>query len=147
MPAERLTASVSGPTIVVCCMHWRATWRTRLDGFVVSINLAFSLLFGLGQLVLGLLFVRRILARGAWRAPKWFLLLVIAAWFAMSGVTELFVSGMEVSRSITGHPAARSFGVWRGRADTILAIYSALLLAALVGFALRWRFSSVDRRA
>lgn len=106
----------------------------------MTINLAFSLLFGLGQLVIGLLFVLRILGRGLWQAPKWFLLLVIAAWFAMSGIVELFVSGMEVAHAVTGRPSARDFTIWRGRADTTLAIYSVVLLAALMGFLLRRRF-------
>ncbi|HEX6818280.1 MAG TPA: hypothetical protein VF120_07895 [Ktedonobacterales bacterium] len=113
----------------------------------MSINLAFSLLFGCAQLVIGLLFVYRIVARGMWRSPKWFLLLIIAAWFAMSGVIELFVSGMEVSHSATGHPSVRGFAEWRGRADTTLAIYSCVLLVALLTFLLRWRFTSSDDRA
>ena len=118
----------------------------RLGGeSALSINLAFSLLFGFGQLGLGVLFIRRIAARGMWRDPKWFLLLVIAAWFVMSGLAEIFVSGMEVSRRLSGHPSARSFHLWRGRADTLLAIYSGVLLLALVVFLLRWRLRSHDQ--
>ena len=113
----------------------------------MSINLAFSLLFCFAQLAVGLLFVFRILVHGLRRSPKRFLLLILAAWFAMSGVTELFVSGMEVLRSVTGHPTARGFTVWRGRADTTLAIYSCVLLVVLIALPLRWRFAAHDESA
>ena len=121
--------------------------RLIRTGQRLSINLAFSLLFGCAQLAIGPLFVYRIFIRGIWRSPKWFLLLIIAAWFAMSGVVELFVSGMEVFHSATGHPSARGFATWRGRADTTLAVYSCVLLVALLAFLLRWRFAAKDDRA
>lgn len=112
----------------------------------MSINLTLSLLFGAGQLFLGAGFVIRLLARGQWRLFKWFLLLTIAAWFAVSGAMELFVSGMEVTHNISGKPSLQAFRVWRARADTTLLIVSVALFATLAAFLL-WHGVMTRRRA
>lgn len=108
-------------------------------------NLAFSLLFGIGQLVIGAAVVARMLSRGGWRVPRSILLLIIAAWFVMSGAVELVVSGMEVSHRVSGRPSAETFSLWRGRADTALAVYSASLLIALLALLLRSRINTPQK--
>ncbi|MGH2484893.1 MAG: hypothetical protein ACRDHE_02670 [Ktedonobacterales bacterium] len=112
----------------------------------MSINLALSLLFGAGQLLLGAAFVYRIVAQGQWRVPKRFLLLTIAAWFVASGATELCVTGMEVTHNISGEPSLQVFSLWRARADATLAIVSVALVAALAVF-LIWHGAMTRRRA
>lgn len=112
----------------------------------MSINLALSLLFGAGQLLVGAAFVYRIVAHGEWRLPKWFLLLTIAGWFVASGATELFVSGMEVTHNIAGKPSLQVFRLWRARADTTLAVISVALVVVLAAF-LTWHGVVTRRRA
>jgi hypothetical protein len=111
----------------------------------LSINLLLSLLFGAGQLFVGAAFVYRIVARGQWRLPKWFLLLTIAGWFVASGAAELFVSGMEVTHNIAGKPSLPVFQLWRARADTTLAVVSIALVVVLAAF-LIWHGAVTRRR-
>ncbi|MGH2517502.1 MAG: hypothetical protein ACRDHP_17770 [Ktedonobacterales bacterium] len=96
------------------------------------VSLALSLVFGAGQLVVGAGVAYHLLARSEWRRPNRFLLLLIALWFVASGVTELFVSGMETAHGIAGAPSLAEFTLWRGRADTTLVVVSALLVAVLL---------------
>lgn len=98
---------------------------------VSPINLALSLLFGVGQIVVGALFVAH--GRSRWRRAGVFLLMLVGAWFVCSGVIELFVSGMESVQRLSGVPDHAAFSLWRGRADTALAVATvALLLTGLV---------------
>lgn len=98
---------------------------------VSPINLALSLLFGVGQIVVGALFVTH--GRSRWRRAGVFLLMLVGAWFVCSGVIELFVSGMESVQRLSGVPDHAAFSLWRGRADTALAVATvALLLTGLV---------------
>jgi len=57
-----------------------------------------------------------------------FALLLIALWFVASGMTELFVSGMETAHDLRGVPSAASFTLWRGRADAALTVASVILV-------------------
>ena len=96
------------------------------------VNLAFSLLFGAGQIAVGALFLAH--GRNRWRSAGVFLLMLVGVWFLCSGVIELFVSGMESLQRLSGAPDAATFSLWRGRADTALAIATGLiLLIGLVG--------------
>lgn len=80
----------------------------------------------------------RLLTGAKWRQTSLFLLLLLALWFVVSGLTELFVSGMEVARDIRGTPSAAAFTLWRGRADAALIGVSIMLVAAfLIAFATR----------
>lgn len=91
-------------------------------------SLALSLIFGAGQVVVGGAVAYRLLVRSEWRRLNIFALLLIALWFVTSGVTELFVSGMETAHNVRGVPGAASFAVWRGRADTVLVVISGSLV-------------------
>lgn len=111
---------------------------------VSPINLALSLLFGVGQIVVGGLFV--VHGRNRWRRAGVFLLMLVGAWFICSGVIELFVSGMESLQRLSGTPDHAAFSLWRGRADTTLVVATGaiLLVGIVVAFSgkLSWRRSS-----
>lgn len=98
----------------------------------LTLTLILSLLFGIGQVVVGgwlLLSGRR-----RWRNARVFLLLLAGAWFVSSGVIELFVSGMESFQRLSGTPDNATFALWRGRADSVLAIATvAILLTGIAG--------------
>lgn len=95
-------------------------------------SLALSLIFGAGQIIVGGAVAYRLLTRSDWRQLNRFILLLIALWFVASGVTELFVSGMETSHVLHGVPSAADFAIWRGRADSALVAISAILAAIVV---------------
>lgn len=119
--------------------HSGTLWR-RVQP-VSSVNLALSLLFGLGQIVVGFLLVSR--GRRQWRRAGVFVMMLAGAWFVCSGTIEIFVSGMETLQRVGGVPDRSTFIVWRGRADTALAMATGALV--LVGIAvaisgkLSWR--------
>ncbi len=102
----------------------------------VPLNLILSLVFGVGQVVAGAWLAWHSLQsvrRPHWRAA---LLIAVGLWFIVSGVIELFVSGMETSQRLTGVPAAGTFALWHGRADATLYTLSAALALGLVAYAL-----------
>lgn len=110
----------------------------------LPINLVLSLVFGLGQVVVGAWLAWYPLTpahRGNWRIA---ILLFAGLWLILSGTIELFVSGMETSQRLAGSPSMASFSLLCGRADGALFAATALLaVGALVyPLALRWR----DRR-
>ncbi len=96
-----------------------------------SVSLALSLIFGLVQLVAGLGVARWVTLAGRWRKANQFVLLLLALWFACSGLAELCVSGMETLRQIARWPSAAAFTLWRGRADAALLAATVVLVAAL----------------
>lgn len=109
-----------------------------------SANLVLSLLFGVGQIVVGGLLV--IHGRRRWRRAGDFALILVGVWFACSGVIELFVSGMETVQRLSGVPDQATFTLWRGRADEVLAVATGalLLVGVLVALSgkLSWRRNS-----
>lgn len=113
----------------------------------MQINLILSLVFGVGQVVVGLLVARRLLTGGAWRRPNLLALLLVCCWFVASGICELFVSGMESARSLVGTPTLATFDVWRARADDTLLGVSVALVVFFVAYALVSRMrGTVARR-
>ena len=107
----------------------------------LPINLILSLLFGVGQIVVGVILV--VHGRNRWRRAGVFLLMLVGAWFVCSGIIELFVSGMESLQRIVGVPDGATFTLWRGRADTALAVATGIIVVVgvLVGVSgrLSWR--------
>jgi hypothetical protein len=95
---------------------------------VSMINLVLSLVFGLGQIVVGAVLV--VHGWNRWRRVGVFLLMLAGAWFVCSGMIELFVSGMESLQHISGMPNEATFHLWRGRADTALAVATGVIVAA-----------------
>jgi len=103
---------------------------------MLPLNLLLSLLFGLGQIAVGAWLARYALTgerRGQLRVA---LLAFVGLWFLVSGVIEVFVSGMESSQRLTGAPTAAAFALWRARADGALFIASACLALCAIGYAL-----------
>ncbi|HEY1391174.1 MAG TPA: hypothetical protein VGF38_21740 [Ktedonobacterales bacterium] len=108
---------------------------------LLPINLALSLLFGVGQIVVGAILV--VHGRNRWRRVGVFLLMLVGTWFVCSGIIELFVSGMESLQRIVGAPDNATFTLWRGHADTGLAVATGIIVVfgLLVGVSgrLSWR--------
>lgn len=103
------------------------------------VNLVLSLVFGLGQIVVGGLLIAH--GRSRWRRVGVFVVMLAGAWFVCSGAVELFVSGMESAQRISGVPDHATFSLWRGRADTGLAVATGLIVFAGVAGALSGRLS------
>ncbi|HEV2238662.1 MAG TPA: hypothetical protein VGR57_18535 [Ktedonobacterales bacterium] len=103
-----------------------------------ALSLVISLAFGLGQVGIGMLMLRR----GArhWRTFKSYLLMALGAGFALSGVTELVVSGAEALGALTGSPDPGQFQVVRRLADDALAAGLALAGVAVALFPIWQRF-------
>lgn len=95
-------------------------------------SLVLSLIFGAAQVIVGGVVAYRLIARSEWRRLNLLMLLLIALWFVASGVTELFVSGMETAHGLRGVPSAAGFALWRGRADTALVVVSVALVGAFL---------------
>lgn len=99
-----------------------------------NLSLGLSLLFGFGQVVVGGGLAFHGMRRGRWRRIGVFVSVLVGGWFVCSGLTELFVSGMEAAYLLGGAPGPVTFALWRGRADGALLVASVLLaLAGLAG--------------
>ncbi len=105
----------------------------------LSINLVLSLFFGVGQIVVGAFLV--VHGRNRWRRAGVFLLMLVGAWFVCSGIIELFVSGMESLQHISGVPDHAVFTLWRGRADTALAVATGVIVVVGILVAVSGRLS------
>ncbi len=103
-------------------------------------SLFLSLLFGVGQIVVGAALVLSAASRQRWRRPGIFVASLAGAWFVCSGIAELIVSGMETLRAYTGAPSTAIFTLWRGRADMALTIATVVLVALGVLYAVFWRW-------
>ena len=98
----------------------------------MTVNLVLSLIFGVGQIVVGGALVGYGVTGGRWRRWRVALAAFIGAWFVASGGAELLVSGMEVAQRLTGAPTPAVFAAWRGHADAALfAVTAALALGGL----------------
>lgn len=104
-----------------------------------AVNLLLSLLFGVGQIVVGGALVLQ--GRRRWRRAGVFVMMLAGAWFVCSGFIELFVSGMESLQRLSGLPDHATFSIWRGRADAVLAAATVALVLVGVGVAVSGRLS------
>ena len=97
-------------------------------------NLILSLVFGVGQIVVGAGLAWYGLAPTRWR--RWRAIIAGAAgvWFFVSGVCELIVSGMELSQRLGGGPSAAVFTQTRGLADGALFAVTGALAVGLVAY-------------
>lgn len=113
----------------------------------MQINLVLSLIFGLGQVVVGLAVAWRLFASKAWRRPNMLILLAVSCWFVVSGITELFVSGMETAETVGGALSEATFALWRARADDLLLAASVVIAVGFAGWyaALRLRGAATRR--
>ena len=107
---------------------------------MLPINLALSLIFGAGQIVVGAALMRHAAKHNRWRrAWRSFGLALAGVWLITSGAVELFVSGMEAFMRLTGTPTQAFFTLWRGRGDTLLFAVSALLVVLALAWPLAQR--------
>lgn len=105
-----------------------------------AISLALSLLFGVGQVLVGGGFAWHGATHRRWRRPGVFLVTLVGAWYFCSGLIELFVSGMETLQRLIGTPTAATFTLWRSRADNVLLVWTiGLVILGLVYLVANWR--------
>ncbi|HLV99902.1 MAG TPA: hypothetical protein VKT82_14625 [Ktedonobacterales bacterium] len=105
------------------------------------LNLVLSLVFGVGQVVVGAAMIIFTLRRARWRRLSFFGLALIGAWLAASGITELVVSGTELLARLSSTISATSAQQIRARADTAFLDVSLALLAVGAAYLLlarRW---------
>ena len=101
-------------------------------------NLIASLVFGVGQIAVGGWLAWVELAPRKWRDWRAVLAGAAGTWFFVSGVCELVVSGMEVSRITGGGPTLQTYNATRTAADVALfAVTLALLFGLVVYFVAR----------
>lgn len=92
------------------------------------IDLLGSLIFGVGQLAVGVFLVAHGAREHRWRRLGVFIAMLAGAWFVTSGVAELVVSGMEMAQRLGHGLSASTFNLWRGRADTLLLVVTLILV-------------------
>ncbi len=109
-------------------------------------SLALSLLFAVGQVLLGGIVALRIARSGRWRTVAQYVLMLVAVWFIASGVCELLVSGMEMARHVSGHPSATAFAAWRSQIDLALVIVTCGLVVLVALFPLARRLPAAPKR-
>jgi hypothetical protein len=97
-------------------------------------NLILSLVFGVGQIVVGGGLAWYGLAPARWRQWRAVLAGAAGVWFFVSGVCELIVSGMELSRELGGGPSAAVFAQTRALADGGLFAATGALAVGLVAY-------------
>lgn len=97
-------------------------------------NLILSLVFGVGQIVVGGGLAWYGLTPRRWRQWRAVLAGAVGVWFFVSGVCELIVSGMEVSQRLGGGPSAAVFAQTRGLADGALFTATGALAVGLVAY-------------
>lgn len=114
----------------------------------LPLNLILSLVFGLGQVIVGAWLAYRPFVRRRYLQWRVGLLAFVGLWFVSSGLIELLVSGMETSERLGAGPSAATFVAWRAQADSALFIATLLLTAGLLAYlaVLRWRGDTVARR-
>ena len=106
-----------------------------------QIMLLFSLIFGGGQVVVGVALMFYGASKGRWRRLRSFGLTLAGAWLFTSGAIEIFVSGMETSQRFTGAPSPTIFALWRGRADFLLLVITVVLALLALAYPLSLRFT------
>lgn len=92
-------------------------------------NLYISLVFGVGQVVVGAAMIVYTARRQRWRQMTFFVLALLAAWLAASGLTEIVVSGTELLARLGGGISAATAQQVRARADAAFFDASLILIA------------------
>ncbi len=95
-------------------------------------NLILSLVFGAGQIVVGGGLAWYGLAPARWRQWRAILAGAVGMWFFVSGISELIVSGMELSQRLGDGPSVAVFAQTRGLADGALFTATGVLAVGLV---------------
>jgi hypothetical protein len=93
-------------------------------------NLYISLAFGVGQIVVGAAMIIYAARRARRRQMTFFVLALLAAWLAASGLTEIIVSGTELLARLGSSISATAAQQIRARADAVFFDVSLVLIAA-----------------
>lgn len=93
-------------------------------------NLFISLVFGIGQVVIGAAMIAYAARKARWRQITFFGLALLGAWIAASGFTELVVSGTEMLARLGQTISAATAAHVRAEADRAFLVASLVLLAA-----------------
>jgi hypothetical protein len=101
-------------------------------------NLVLSLIFGVGQIAVGGWLAWYELAPRKWRSWRAVVVGAVGVWFFVSGVCELIVSGMEVSRITDGGPSLVTFNTTRAAADGALFALTVALALGLAVYLVVW---------
>lgn len=104
-------------------------------------NLYISLVFGVGQVVVGAAMIVYTARRQRWRQMTFFVLALLAAWLASSGLTEIVVSGTELLARLGGSISPATAQQVRARADAAFFDVSLVLIVLGVVYLLvarRW---------
>ncbi len=105
-------------------------------------NLILSLIFGVGQIVVGAGMAVYTARKGRWRKLRFFGLAVLGAWIACSGITELIVSGAELLAQQSSALSVAQAAQMRAAADQAFLIASIILLLVLAAFPLLARLGT-----
>ncbi len=103
-----------------------------------TLSLAISLVFGVGQCVVGAALLVRALRAHNWQRPAIFVSGILGAWAICSGIAELLVSGLAAFSLTSGSTAPSALAGVRHLADTALLVASALLALPLLVYPF-WR--------
>lgn len=91
-------------------------------------NLILSLIFGVGQIMVGIGMAVYTARKGRWRQLRFFGMAVLGAWIACSGITELIVSGSELLARQSSALSAAQATQLRAAADQAFLVASIMLL-------------------
>lgn len=97
-------------------------------------NLFISLVFGIGQVVIGAAMIAYAARKARWRQITFFGLALLGAWIAASGFTELVVSGTEMLAQLGQTISAATAAQVRAGADRGFLAASLVLLATGAGY-------------
>ena len=109
------------------CVNTLVTLASTVSGP----SLLISLVFGVGQCVVGAALVARAARHGRWRHIGIFATGILGAWAICSGLAELVVSGYALSVASGGSAAQHALDALRHTADTSLLIASVALVVPL----------------
>jgi len=109
-------------------------------------NLFISLVFGIGQVVIGAAMIAYAPHRARWRQITFFGLALLGAWIVASGFTELVVSGTEMLARLGQTISTATAAQVRADADRAFLAASLGLLAAGAGYLLLARRWATQRR-
>ncbi len=110
------------------------------------INLILSLIFGVGQVIVGAGMAVYTARKQRWRQFRFFGMAVLGAWIACSGITELAVSGSELLARQSSTLSAAQAAQLRAAADQAFLVASIMLLLVFAAFPLLARHARVRQR-
>lgn len=103
-----------------------------------TLSLTISLVFGVGQCVVGAALLIRAVRAHNWRRPSLFVSGILGAWAICSGIAELIVSGLTAFSLASGSTAPSALSAVRHAADMALLVASGVLVLPLLLYPL-WR--------